>query len=390
MTMLDRDSERPGARPDVEPAGNGAAIAIFTRYPRSQRFWVQFALAVAVAGLFVLLAINAASNIERQSLRFGLDFLGRPAGFSILQKLIPYSEASTYGRAFVVGLLNTLLVSAVGIAIATILGFLMGFARVAPSRAVRWFASAYVEVLRNLPLLLILFFWYFGLLRLLPPPRQSLDWGGILVNNRGLFLPSAQFSELGLMLLLGILSALLTAILTKGRARQVAWVGVAAISIALLAIAPPVIAWPAPRGLSVAGGLQLIPEFVALTAALSLYSAAYIAEVVRAGIEAVPKGQTEAAEALGFSGVQAARLVVLPQALRLIIPPLTSQYLNLTKNSSLAVAIAYPDLVSVFTGTTLAQTGQAVEIVGITMAVYLTLSLLAAAVLNHQNVRRWA
>ncbi len=356
---------------------------------KNSRFWIQAALLSAVFALLAGLAVTAAGNIERQGIRFGFDFLSRPAGFSVLQSLIPFDERSTLGRAFVVGLLNTLLVAVIGIALATVLGFGVGIARLAPNRSLRWLAAGYVELFRNLPLLLILFFLYFGILRQLPPPRQTIALGGIYLNNRGLFLPAVDLGGNGI--LTGVLAAatLAAIILLKGKARAI---GAAALALALLLAigATAGIEWPEPRGLSIAGGTKLIPEFIALVAALSIYTAAYIAEIVRAGMEAVPRGQREAAEALGLTGWQSNRLVIIPQALRLIVPPLTSQYLNLTKNSSLAVAIAYPDLVSVFAGTTLAQTGQAVEIMAITMGVYLTLSLLTAAFINWRNRQVWA
>ena len=354
---------------------------------QGSRFWIQAGLLAFVALLIIGIAMNVAANIQRQSLHFGLDFLSRPAGFSILQTLIPFNESSTFGRAFIVGLLNTLLVAIIGIAAATILGFAIGLARLAPNWLLRWAAVGYVELFRNLPLLLILFFLYFGLLRQLPAPKQSLELGGAFLNNRGLFLPSPDFAR---VLLLGcaILAFVAAVRYLKGRIRVA---GVIGATIACLWAASSLdLSWPHRQGLSLSGGMRLIPEFLALALALTIYTAAYIAEIVRAGIQSVPRGQSEAAEALGLTSWQSTRLIIIPQALRLIIPPLTSQYLNLTKNSSLAVAIAYPDLVSVFAGTTLAQTGQAVEILAITMGVYLSLSLGTAALLNWRNVRAWA
>jgi general L-amino acid transport system permease protein len=330
------------------------------------------------------IAFNVADNLTRQATEFGFDFLWQPAGFSILQSLIPFDERSSYGRAFVVGLLNTLLVAVVGIAVATPLGFGLGVARLAPNRALRLLGTGYVELIRNLPLLLILFFLYFGVLRQLPSPRQSLTFSGAYLNIRGLFVPAIEVHSAGPVLMGIAVSAVLAFLVPKGRARSIA-LAAATIAVAIAVAASATISWPEPKGLSIFGGWHLIPEFVALAAALSLYTAAYIAEIVRAGIESISRHQRDAAQALGLTGWQATRFVVIPQALRLIIPPLTSQYLNLTKNSSLAVAIAYPDLVSVFAGTTLAQTGKAVEIMGITMGVYLTLSLSTAAILNWRN-----
>ncbi len=362
---------------------------IMRYFDREPRFWIQAGLLGGVFAVLAALTITAALNLERQPVHFGLDFLSRPAGFSVLQSLIPFDEGSTFGRAFVVGLLNTLLVAAAGIVLATFLGFGVGIARLAPNRLLRWLAACYVELFRNLPLLLILFFFYFGVLRQLPPPRQSYVLWGFYLNNRGLFMPGASFEGSSVLLALLLASGLAACIILRGRNRVLVAAG-AAFAVLILATSTTVIIWPQPRGLSVAGGMKLIPEFVALLAALSVYTAAYIAEIVRGGIEAVPRGQAEAAQALGLTGWQVTRLVILPQALRLIVPPLTSQYLNLTKNSSLAVAIAYPDLVSVFAGTTLAQTGQAVEIIAITMGVYLALSLVIAAALNWRNAQAWA
>jgi len=349
---------------------------------RAARFWIQAAILAVVAAGVAWLVATAWTNIGRLPVHFGLGFLSEPAGFSVLQTLIPFDEKSTYGRAFIVGLLNTLLVAGIGIALATVIGFSVGVARLAPNRLLRAVATGYVELFRNLPLLLILFFFYFGALRQLPPPRQGFEFGGAFLNNRGLFLPEPQG---GVWLMLAALALAMAASLLKGRFRILAGGGAAAALVAALATTH--IAWPETRGLSVSGGIRLIPEFIALVAALSIYTAAYIAEIVRAGIQSVARGQGQAAAALGLTGLQAMRLVILPQALRLVVPPLTSQYLNLTKNSSLAVAIAYPDLVSIFAGTTLAQTGQAVEIMALTMGVYLTLSLATAALLNGQNAR---
>lgn len=302
--------------------------------------WQALAL-VLVLGLGGWLIANVLDAMKRQDIPWGLDFLRQPAGFSIIQTLIPYGPASTYGRAFLVGLLNTLAVAAVGIALATVLGLALGVARLSRNWLAALLASLYVEIVRNIPLLLQLLFWYFAVLRRLPPPRESLDLAGVIfLNNRGLYLPNPFSLDL-----------------------------------------------PQPGPFNITGGLVILPEFAALTLALALYTAAFIAETTRAGILAVPHGQAEAAAALGLRPGLALRLVILPQALRQILPPLTSQYLNLTKNSSLAVAIGYPDLVSVFAGTVLNQTGQAVETLTLTMAVYLTVSLSIAGAMNLFNAR---
>lgn len=357
---------------------------------RAAKFIIQAALLAAVFWLGAAIISNTAQNLERFNFRFDLGFLQRPAGFSIIQTLIPYSEASSYGRVFLVGLLNTLVAAALGILFATSIGFALGAARLSGNPLVRGLAVAYVGLFRNLPLLLVLFFLYFGVLRQLPPPRTGLELGDIYLNNRGLFLPSPVIDAAAMWLGGLCVLAVLAGLTTSGRPRSAFLTGAIALA-ALFILRLAAGEWDVPqaRGLSISGGARLIPELLALVAALSLYSAAYIAEIVRAGIESVPRAQWEAAASLGFSERQTLWLIIMPQAMRLIIPPLTNQYLTLTKNSSLAVAIGYPDLVAVFAGTALAQTGQAVEIMAMTLAVYLLLSLATAAVLNRWNRVRW-
>jgi general L-amino acid transport system permease protein len=304
---------------------------------------------------------------------------------------------------FFVGLLNTLLVAALGIVFATALGFVIGIARLSPNWLVARLAGGYVELVRNLPLLFQILFWYLAVLGTLPGPRQSISlWGVVTLNNRGLILP-APVAEPGAgyvlgTLLIGVVAAAVLAWASRrhqertGRRFPILWSGLG-LAIGL----PLVVAWaagwpvsferPELRGFNFVGGIRLIPEFVALLLALTLYTAAFIAEIVRAGIAAIPRGQMEAALALGLRRGLMLRLVVVPQALRVIVPPLTNQYLNLTKNSSLAIAIGYPDLFAVFAGTTLNQTGQAIEIIAITMAVYLLLSLLTSIGMNWYNAR---
>ena len=359
-------------------------------------------LVLVIAGLLYIIG-NTLHNLEQRGISTGFDFLSSEAGFGIIQALVPYDETSSFGRTFVVGLLNTLLVSALGIVVATLLGFVIGVARLSSNWLVARMASAYIEIFRNVPLLLQIFFWYFAVLRALPAPRQSLalgDWA--FLNIRGLYLPSPVPQPGAWTILAAFVAALVAVVfLTRwARRRQVAtgrsfhtvYVSIAILVglplIAYLAAGQP-LAWELPelRGFNYRGGLILIPELIALVLALSIYTAAFIAEIVRAGILSVGRGQTEAAYALGLRPGHALRLVVIPQALRVIIPPLTSQYLNLTKNSSLATAIGYPDLVSVFAGTTLNQTGQAVEVIAMTMAVYLTISLLISLFMNWYNAR---
>ncbi|KAB2920610.1 MAG: amino acid ABC transporter permease [Hyphomicrobiaceae bacterium] len=361
----------------------------------------QVLLLLALALVVWWVASNVAANLRRQNIASGFDFLSRTSGFDVSQSLIDYSNASSYGRAFWVGLLNTLLVAGLGIAFATLIGFMVGIARLSPNWLIARLASAYVEIVRNVPLLLQLFFWYFAVLKNLPSPRQSYVLpGGGFFNVRGLYLPAPLpqpgFGAVVLAFGLGIAAAVGLWMWARRRQRltgrpfPVLRVALALVlGLPLIAFvatgAPLAFEHPVLRGFNFQGGLVILPELMALLLGLSIYTASFIAEIVRAGIEGVPKGQREAALALGLSNGQTLRLVVIPQALRIIIPPLTSQYLNLTKNSSLGVAIGYPDFVSVFTGTVLNQTGQAVEVILITMGVFLTLSLLTSLFMNWFN-----
>ena len=381
----------PGSKPTVKP----------WRDPRVRALVFQVLALAAVGWAGYTLFQNTLQNMEQRGISTGFDFLDAPAGFGIIMSLVPYDETMSYGRTFVVGLLNTILVSGLGIVIATVLGFVIGIARLSSNWLVAKLAAAYVEIFRNIPLLLQIFFWYFAVLRNVPAPRQSLALGeSVFLNNRGLYLPAPVFHEgfgwTMAALVLAVVGVVVLARWSKrrqdrtGRRFPVLPVAVPVIIgvplLAFLASGAP-LSWdyPALRGFNFGGGVAIIPELGALLAALSIYTAAFIAEIVRSGILSVSHGQTEAAAALGLRQGLILRLVVIPQAMRVIIPPLTSQYLNLTKNSSLATAIGYPDLVAVFMGTTLNQTGQAVEIVAMTMAVYLTLSLLISLFMNFYN-----
>lgn len=356
---------------------------------------------VLYGGWFIVATTQA--NLARLNIATGFGFMDNTAGFGIVQSLIPYTEESSYGRAFLVGLINTLMVAGIGIVLATILGFFVGVARLSTNWLVSKLAWTYVEVMRNIPLLLHLFFWYFTVLRPLPAPADSLSpVEGVYLNNRGVVVPSPVFGEssalFGIVVLLSLVAGY--AILRWAWKRQAAtgelfpaWRTAIAIVVGVPALvwlvggAPFTLDFPAYRGFGFDGGMRLIPEFIALLLGLTLYTAAFIAEIVRAGILSVSHGQTEAAYALGLPAGRTLRLVVIPQALRVIVPPLTSQLLNLTKNSSLAVAIAYPDLVAVFAGTVLNQTGQAIEVIALTMAVYLTISLITSFLMNIYNAR---
>jgi len=346
---------------------------------------------------------NAQENLRRLGIASGFGFLDSPSGFDIVQTLIPYSASSSYGRVFWVALLNTLLVSALGIVLATLIGFLVGIARLSKNWLVSRLALAYIETFRNIPLLLQIFFWYFAVLRAMPSPRQSLHLGeAIFLNIRGLYVPAPQLQPgfTWVIAALGLAAILAWWIARWARLRQQATgqqFPVFSVAVALLlglplltfwlADAPLVWEYPQLQGFNFRGGWVVIPEMASLLLALSIYTATFIAEIVRSGIQAVSHGQTEAALSLGLNSGQTLRLVILPQALKVIIPPLTNQYLNLTKNSSLAAAIGYPDLVSLFAGTVLNQTGQAIECIAITMAVYLTISLLISLLMNRYNRR---
>jgi len=364
---------------------------------------VQALFLAAVVGFLVFLVFNTLANLESRGIETGFDFLARESGFGISQTLIPHAETSSFGRVFVVGLLNTLLVSILGIVLATLLGFLIGIARLSGNWLITHLAAVYIETFRNVPLLLQIFFWYVSVLAALPHPRHSHGLGEVVfLNQRGLFIPRPLLLE-GAWLVLGAvaLAVVGTFLLARWSRRRREQTGrplptlpfallllIGLPGIAFFVTGQP-IAWEFPvlRGFNFQGGLTIIPELTALLIALTIYTAAFIAEIVRAGIQAVPHGQTEAAFALGLNRSQRLRLVLIPQALRVIVPPLTSQYLNLLKNSSLATAIGYPDLVNVFSGTSLNITGQAIEIIAMTMAVYLLFSLLIAAFMNWYNAR---
>ena len=359
---------------------------------------------VAILVLFVAyLVTNTIHNLDKRGIATGFGFLSHPTGFGIGFHLIEYSEASTYGRAFVLSVINTLFISAIGIFIATILGFLIGIARLSPNWILARFGTVYVEATRNVPLLLQILFWYFGVLTALPRLKQSINIGdAVFINNRGVYLPSpiyeAGFWLIPTALVVGIVALIFVRRWAKKRqeatGQQFPYFLTAVGLIIGLPVLASVVTWfpwtweyPALKGFNFRGGFNVVPELLALLAALSLYTASFIAEIVRAGILAVSHGQTEASYALGLRPGPTMRLVIIPQAMRVIVPPLTSQYLNLTKNSSLAAAIGYPELVAVFAGTVLNQTGQAVECIAMTMAVYLAISLSISGVMNWYNKR---
>lgn len=368
------------------------------------RAWVFQVLAVVVVVAFGwFLFVNTQANLAHRGITSGFGFLDNAAGFGISQHLIDYSESDSYGRVFWVGLLNTLLVSVIGIILATLIGFALGVARLSSNWLIRQLATLYIETFRNIPPLLQIFFVYFAVIGPLPGPRDSLSLGGVIfLNNRGVQLPAPSAAEgfwsFWLALLVAVLAVVVLARWARARRHATGqpfpllW-----SSLGLLVAIPTlsVLLWGAPfdwevpqlQRFNIRGGWIVIPELVSIVLALAVYTAAFIGETVRAGIQAVSHGQSEAAASLGLRTGQTLRLVIIPQALRVIVPPLTSQYLNLAKNSSLAAAIGYPDMVSLFAGTVLNQTGQAIETMAITMSVYLAISISISLLMNWYNRR---
>ncbi|GAA3610542.1 amino acid ABC transporter permease [Gibbsiella greigii] len=368
------------------------------------RAWLyQIIALVALVAFGGYLIHNTVTNLSHRGITSGFAFLNNPAGFGIVQSLIDYQQGDSYGRVFLVGLMNTLLVSALCIVFASLLGFFVGLGRLSDNWLLRKLSTVYIETFRNIPPLLQIFFWYFAVLRNLPGPRQSIDvFGSLFLSNRGLYIPAPIAGE-GIYAFLAAVAVAIIAILALRRYnhhRQIhtgkirhTWPYALLLLIGLPALAHllfgAALHWDIPelRGFNFRGGLVLIPELAALTLALSVYTSSFIAEVIRSGIQSVPSGQHEAARSLGLPNPVTLRQVILPQALRVIIPPLTSQYLNVVKNSSLAAAIGYPDMVSLFAGTVLNQTGQAIETIAITMSVYLIISLTISLLMNIYNRR---
>ncbi|EGQ8518066.1 amino acid ABC transporter permease [Vibrio parahaemolyticus] len=385
--------------PSTMSKPSGSKSLIYNPAFRSAIF--QIIAIAALVFFFYTIINNALNNLDARGIATGFGFLNQEAGFGIGLTLIEYNETYSYGRTFIVGLLNTALVSVLGIILATAIGFTMGVARLSTNWLVSRLAAVYIETFRNIPLLLQIFFWYFAVLQALPSARQSLNLGeAIFLNVRGLYFPAPVFNEgSGVVIaafVIGLIATISISIWARNKQRLTGQqTPMGRIGLGLLVGLPLLVyfvsgmpislEYPELKGFNFKGGISIIPELAALLLALSVYTAAFIAEIVRSGINAVSHGQTEAAMSLGLPRAKTLKLVVIPQALRIIIPPLTSQYLNLTKNSSLAMAIGYPDLVSVFAGTTLNQTGQAIEIIAMTMGVYLTLSLLTSALMNLYN-----
>ncbi len=387
-------------RDTVRGAQGGSSFSLSDPTVRAVFYQVLVVGIVVAVGWYLI--HNTLDNLSRRSIATGFGFLEREASFGIGESLIDYSPRDTYGRAFLVGVLNTLKVSVIGIILATVLGTLIGVARLSSNWLIAKIASTYVEIVRNIPPLLQLFFWYAIVSDSMPPVRQALNpIPGVFLSQRGLFVPvpvaDPVWAEMGFALALAVIVAIFVHRWAKTRQARTGLPFPTGLTTLGLVIVFPLIAYiaggaptaldvPQLAGFNFRGGSVISPEFFAILTGLTVYTAAFIAEVVRSGIIAVNWGQTEAARALGLNSGRTLRLVVLPQALRVIVPPLTSQYLNLTKNSSLALAIGYPDLVSI-ANTTLNQTGQAIEGVAMIMGTYLTISLGISIFMNWYNKR---
>ncbi|WP_027057545.1 amino acid ABC transporter permease [Mesorhizobium loti] len=364
-------------------------------------FYQCLVVALLVSGVWWIVH-NTIVNLTNLHIASGFGFLKGRAGFDISDTPIAYTSDSTYGRAIIVGLINTLIVAFVGIITATIIGFVVGIGRLSKNWLIQKICTVYVEVFRNIPPLLVIFFWYSGVLAVLPTPKESIHLPfGSFLNQRGIYFPRAIWGDGSWLILVGLLVGIAMSwfVAQKAKQRQMAtgqqfpvfWTSLALIvGLPLLAYVlsgfPVTFDFPKQSTFNLSGGFVVKPEFLSLYLALSFYTAAFISEIVRAGIRGVAKGQSEASAALGLRSGQALRLVVVPQAMRIVIPPLASQYLNLTKNSSLAIAIGYPDLTAT-TGTVLNQTGQAVECVVIMMVIYLTISILTSLLMNWFNAK---
>ena len=372
-----------------------------------KKFLPQIITLLFIILIFGYFTYNAQVNMDNRGIDFGFHFWGQESSFDIQFTLIEYSGSSSYGRAYLVGLLNTILVAVIGIFFATILGVIIGVSRLSPNYLIAKVAEWYIEIFRNIPLLLQLFFWYFAALRALPLPKDAINFFDIsFLSVKGLYVPKFLWTNFDVFICSVIASIIAIVFVFKYARKQQEQTGKRIpsflISLGIIAIIPlltffiggvsltfeyPVLKQMSQTIFNYVGGVSIIPELMALALALSLYTATFIAECVRAGILGVSKGQKEAAASIGLTPGQILRLVIMPQALRIIIPPTTNQYLNLTKNSSLAAAIAYPDIVLVFAGTAMMQTGRAIEIVSITMLTYLSLSIAISVFMNWYNKR---
>jgi len=375
----------------------------FINDKRVRDWFYQIALILLLVGLTVFFVRNASENMVKAGIASGFDFLWRTSGIEVPFVLTNYTQADNILALFWVGVANTMLVTVIAIVLATLLGFAIGIARLSSHWLLSTIAGAYIEFVRNIPLLFFVLFWYFGVIAALPQPRQSIGLFGVaFLNNRGITIPlpdaPGNFRWAALVILVSWLGYWLASAWARRRKERTGQdAPLLAIGLGLIVVVPALaITWaslatrwdiPVLRGFNYRGGFVVIPEFVALLAALVTYTAGFIAEIVRGGIESVAKGQTEAASALGLRPGRILSLVVIPQALRVMTPPLTNQYLNVLKNSSFGAAIAYPDVVSLFMGSALNNTGQAIEIIAMTLAVYLVIGLAVSALMNWYNAR---
>lgn len=380
-----------------------ASVLSFINDKRVRDLFYQVALVLGLVGATVWFVRNASENMVKAGIASGFDFLWRTSGIEVPFVLTGYTQQDNILALFWVGIANTMLVTVIAIALATLLGFIIGIARLSSHWLLSTIAGAYIEFVRNIPLLFFVLFWYFGVIAALPAPRASLSLFGVaFLNNRGLTIPlpdsPAPFRwALAVMLLSWLIQWLVMRWARRRKEETGRDAPVLVLGILFVLIVPALaftgaglaVRWDVPvlRGFNYRGGFVVIPEFVALLAALVTYTAGFIAEIVRGGIQAVPHGQSEASAALGLRPGQILRLVVIPQALRVIVPPMTNQYLNVLKNSSFGAAIAYPDIVSLFMGSALNNTGQAIEIIAMTLAVYLVIGLAVSAFMNWYNAR---
>ena len=387
---------------DIQPLPRQRSSGSAFNDPKIRGIVIQVVMLVAIVSFGWWIIDNTARNLQAANIASGFGFLNSRSGFDIAITPFPYSSNDTYGHALLIGLANTLIIAAAGIVLATIVGFLVGIGRLSQNFLVRMLTTVYVETFRNIPPLLVILFWYFGVLSVLNGPRGVAESPvGVYLTNRGLQIPAILFQPLAWATLIALVVGIVAAIgfsrrakarqLSTGAVTPLLWptlgfiIGLP-ILVFLVTGLPATMEVPTATRFNLAGGIQIRPEFISLWLALSIYTAAFIAEIVRAGIMSVSKGQNEAAAALGLRRSQALRLVVVPQAFRVIIPPLTSQYLNLTKNSSLGLAVGYPELVAVGS-TVLNQSGQSIEIVVVWMAVYLTISITVSLLMNWFNAK---
>ena len=382
-------------------SSSGTTSNAFYNNPRIRGFFYQIALIAGLLYFFGTIIGNTLANMEATGIKTGFDFLGAAAGYDVLMSLISFESTDTYGRIFVVGFLNTLLVSAIGIFFATLLGFIFGVAHFSHNWLIRKIALVYVEIFRNVPLLLQVFFWYFAVLSSLPGARQSLSLGeAVFLNVRGLYLPKLIGGDLSSLVWIALGAAVAGIFVLRRWAKKrqeltgqqfpvlktsIAMVILFPLIVAALTGFPFTVEYPALKGFNYFGGITVIPELMSLAIALSVYTGAFIAEAVRAGVQSIPHGQTEAARSIGLRENKIMSLIIVPQAMRVIVPLLNSEYQSLVKNSTLAAAVGYPDLFNVFVGTALNQTGQAIETIFMTIIVYFVVNMVISFLMNRFN-----